>query len=143
MTTQTQTAPDSAAARERLRELIVELAVVRGRVTLASGMEADYYIDLRRVTLQHEASRLVGQVMLELLDDAGIEFDAAGGLTMGADPVGSAIMRAAGDAGRPIDTFVVRKAQKSYGMGRQVEGPRSRAAASSWWRTPPPRAAPR
>lgn len=123
MTTQTQTAPDSAAARERLRELIVELAVVRGRVTLASGMEADYYIDLRRVTLQHEASRLVGQVMLELLDDAGIEFDAAGGLTMGADPVGSAIMRAAGDAGRPIDTFVVRKAQKSYGMGRQVEGP--------------------
>ena len=49
--------------------------------------------------------------------------DAAGGLTMGADPVGSAIMRAAGDAGRPIDTFVVRKAQKSYGMGRQVEGP--------------------
>ncbi|MDH5151562.1 orotate phosphoribosyltransferase [Kocuria palustris] len=123
MTTQTQIAPDSAAARERLRELIVELAVVRGRVTLASGMEADYYIDLRRVTLQHEASRLVGQVMLELLDDAGIEFDAAGGLTMGADPVGSAIMRAAGDAGRPIDTFVVRKAQKSYGMGRQVEGP--------------------
>lgn len=123
MTTQTQTAPDSAAARERLRELIVELAVVRGRVTLASDMEADYYIDLRRVTLQHEASRLVGQVMLELLDDAGIEFDAAGGLTMGADPVGSAIMRAAGDAGRPIDTFVVRKAQKSYGMGRQVEGP--------------------
>ena len=123
MTTQTQTAPDAAAARERLRELIVELAVVRGRVTLASGMEADYYIDLRRVTLQHEASRLVGQVMLELLDDAGIEFDAAGGLTMGADPVGSAIMRAAGDAGRPIDTFVVRKAQKSYGMGRQVEGP--------------------
>ena len=96
---------------------------MRGRVTLASGMEADYYIDLRRVTLQHEASRLVGQVMLELLDDAGIEFDAAGGLTMGADPVGSAIMRAAGDAGRPIDTFVVRKAQKSYGMGRQVEGP--------------------
>ena len=71
MTTQTQIAPDSAAARERLRELIVELAVVRGRVTLASGMEADYYIDLRRVTLQHEASRLVGQVMLELLDDAG------------------------------------------------------------------------
>lgn len=123
MTTQTQTALDPAAARERLRELIVELAVVRGRVTLASGIEADYYIDLRRVTLQHEASRLVGQIMLGLLDGAGIDFDAAGGLTMGADPVGSAIMHAAGDAGRPIDTFVVRKAQKSYGMGRQVEGP--------------------
>lgn len=123
MSTQTQTALDPAAARERLRELIVELAVVRGQVTLASGIEADYYIDLRRVTLQHEASRLVGQIMLGLLDEAGIDFDAAGGLTMGADPVGSAIMHAAGDAGRPIDTFVVRKAQKSYGMGRQVEGP--------------------
>ncbi|MBM7051650.1 MULTISPECIES: orotate phosphoribosyltransferase [unclassified Rothia (in: high G+C Gram-positive bacteria)] len=110
-------------ARERLRELISELAVVRGKVTLASGKEADYYVDLRRITLHHEASRLVGQVMLDLLDQNAIEFEAAGGLTMGADPVGHAIMRAAGDAGRAIDTFVVRKAQKSYGMGRQVEGP--------------------
>lgn len=110
-------------ARERLRELISELAVVRGKVTLASGKEADYYVDLRRITLHHEASRLVGQVMLDLLDKNGVEFDAAGGLTMGADPIGHAIMRTAGDAGRAIDTFVVRKAQKSYGMGRQVEGP--------------------
>lgn len=91
-------------ARERLRELISELAVVRGKVTLASGKEADYYVDLRRITLHHEASRLVGQVMLDLLDSAGIEFDAAGGLTMGADPVGHAIMRTAGDQGRAIDT---------------------------------------
>ena len=78
---------------------------------------------LRRITLHHEASRLVGQVMLDLLDKNGIEFEAAGGLTMGADPVGTAIMRAAGDQDRAIDAFVVRKAQKSYGMGRQVEGP--------------------
>lgn len=110
-------------ARERLRQLIMKLAVVRGKVTLSSGKEADYYVDLRRITLHHEASRLVGQVMLDLLDNAGIEFDAAGGLTMGADPVGNAIMRSAGDQDRAIDTFVVRKAQKSYGMGRQVEGP--------------------
>lgn len=122
MSTQLNT-PDLATARERLRELIVELAVVRGKVTLASGIEADYYVDLRRVTLQHEASRLVGQIMLGMLDEAGIQFDAAGGLTMGADPVGHAIMRTAGDQGRAVDTFVVRKAQKSYGMGRQVEGP--------------------
>ena len=94
----------------------------RGGV-LASGKEADYYVDLRRITLHHEASRLVGQVMLDLLDKNGIEFEAAGGLTMGADPVGTAIMRAAGDQDRAIDAFVVRKAQKSYGMGRQVEGP--------------------
>lgn len=124
MTSQLEhSAPDSATARERLRQLIVELAVVRGKVTLASGIEADYYVDLRRVTLQHEASRLVGQVMLELLDEAGIDFQAVGGLTMGADPVAGAVMRTAGDRGRGIDAFVVRKAQKSYGMGRQVEGP--------------------
>ena len=114
---------DLATARDRLRQLIVDLAVVRGKVTLASGIEADYYVDLRRVTLHHEASRYVGQVMLALLDEAGISFDAVGGLTMGADPVGQAIMRTAGDQGRAVDAFVVRKAQKSYGMGRQVEGP--------------------
>ncbi len=114
---------DIAAARVRLNELIQELAVVRGRVTLSSGKEADYYIDLRRVTLHHEASALVGQVMLAMLDDAGINFQSAGGLTMGADPVGTAVMHAAAREGRAIDAFVVRKAQKTYGMGRQVEGP--------------------
>lgn len=96
--------------------------MVHGRVTLSSGQLADYYVDLRRATLHHEASRLVGQVMLELIDDAGIEFASVGGLTMGADPVGTAILHAAPPE-RRIDAFVVRKAQKSYGMGRQVEGP--------------------
>lgn len=109
--------------RSRLLELIKDLAVVHERVTLSSGAEADYYIDLRRITLHHEASVLVGRVMLELLDDAGVTFDAAGGLTMGADPVGTAVMHAAAQAGRPIDAFVVRKTQKTYGMARQVEGP--------------------
>ncbi|MDO5492849.1 MAG: orotate phosphoribosyltransferase [Nesterenkonia sp.] len=114
---------DADADRERLRELIDELAVVRGRVTLSSGREADYYIDLRRITLHHEASRLVGRVMLRMLDEAGIGCAAVGGLTMGADPVATAIMHAAGAEDRAVDAFVVRKAQKSYGMGRQVEGP--------------------
>lgn len=123
MTSPTHTAADTAAARARLLELIKELAVVRGKVILSSGAEADYYIDLRRITLHHEASKLVGQVMLALADDAGIDFECAGGLTMGADPVGTAVMHAAADAGRTVDAFVVRKAQKSYGMGRQVEGP--------------------
>ncbi|MEV4902072.1 orotate phosphoribosyltransferase [Citricoccus sp. NPDC055426] len=116
MTSQTQD-------RARLLELIRELAVVRGRVTLSSGQEADYYIDLRRITLHHEAAPLVGRVMLALLDEAGIGAEAVGGLTMGADPVGTAMLHEAGRQGRVLDAFVVRKAQKSYGMGRQVEGP--------------------
>ena len=114
----------TSAQHSRLIELIKELAVVHGRVTLSSGLEADYYVDLRRATLHHEAAPLIGQVMLDMLDAAGItDFEAAGGLTMGADPVGTAIMHQAAERGRKIDAFVVRKQAKEHGMGRQVEGP--------------------
>lgn len=114
----------TSVQRTRLIELIKELAVVHGRVTLSSGLEADYYVDLRRATLHHEAAPLIGQVMLDMLDAAGItDFEAAGGLTMGADPVGTAIMHQAAARGRKIDAFVVRKQAKEHGMGRQVEGP--------------------
>ncbi|GAA4737302.1 orotate phosphoribosyltransferase [Gordonia alkaliphila] len=105
-------------ARQRLAELVTELAVVHGRVTLSSGKEADYYVDLRRATLHHEASRLIGALMRELTADW--DFDAVGGLTLGADPVATSIMHA---DGRPIDTFVVRKAVKEHGMQRRIEGP--------------------
>jgi orotate phosphoribosyltransferase len=91
---------------------------------LSSGLEADYYVDLRRATLHHEAAPLIGQVMLDMLDAAGItDFEAVGGLTMGADPVGTAIMHQAAARGRKVDAFVVRKQAKEHGMGRQVEGP--------------------
>jgi orotate phosphoribosyltransferase len=114
----------TSAQHSRLVELIKDLAVVHGRVTLSSGLEADYYVDLRRATLHHEAAPLIGQVMLDMLDAAGItDFEAAGGLTMGADPVGTAIMHQAAARGRKIDAFVVRKQAKEHGMGRQVEGP--------------------
>ncbi|MEN9753003.1 MAG: hypothetical protein RL670_694 [Actinomycetota bacterium] len=114
----------TSPAKPRLVELIKQLAVVHGRVTLSSGIEADYYVDLRRATLHHEAAPLIGQVMLDLLDDAGInDFDAVGGLTMGADPVATAVLHQAAARGRGIDAFVVRKAAKAHGMGRQVEGP--------------------
>lgn len=112
--------PDKA----RLVQLIKELAVVHGRVTLSSGLEADYYVDLRRATLHHEAAPLIGRVMLDLLDASEVsDFDAIGGLTMGADPVATAVMHQAASRGRAIDAFVVRKQAKAHGMGRQVEGP--------------------
>ena len=110
--------------KARLVELIKELAVVHGKVTLSSGIEADYYIDLRRATLHHEAAPLIGRVMLALLEESGInDFDSVGGLTMGADPVATAILHQAANQGKNIDAFVVRKAPKEHGMGRQVEGP--------------------
>ena len=104
--------------RERLAALVKELAVVHGKVTLSSGREADYYVDLRRATLHHEASPLIGALLRELTADWS--FDAVGGLTLGADPVATAVMHA---AGRPIDSFVVRKEAKKHGMQRRVEGP--------------------
>jgi orotate phosphoribosyltransferase len=114
----------TSPAKPRLVELIKELAVVHGRVTLSSGIEADYYVDLRRATLHHEAAPLIGQVMLDLLADNGItDFDAIGGLTMGADPVATAVLHQAAARGQAVDAFVVRKAAKAHGMGRLVEGP--------------------
>ncbi|MCQ4118117.1 orotate phosphoribosyltransferase [Rhodococcus tibetensis] len=104
--------------REDLAALVRKLAVVHGKVTLSSGKEADYYVDLRRATLHHEAGPLIGKLLRELVSDW--DFDAVGGLTMGADPVAMAVMHA---AGRPIDAFVVRKAAKAHGMQRQIEGP--------------------
>jgi orotate phosphoribosyltransferase len=114
----------TAPEKPRLVELIKELAVVHGRVTLSSGLEADYYVDLRRATLHHEAAPLIGKVMLKLLADNGIkDIDAVGGLTMGADPVATALMHQAAGQGIALDAFVVRKQAKAHGMGRQVEGP--------------------
>ncbi len=107
--------------REALRDQIIEKAVVRGRVTLSSGKEADYYVDLRRITLDAQAAPLVGRVMLDLTDDW--EYDAVGGLTLGADPVATAMMHAAAARGRELDAFVVRKAEKAHGLQRQIEGP--------------------
>lgn len=103
--------------KARLAELVKELAVVHGKVTLSSGKEADYYVDLRRATLHHEASRLIGALLRELTADW--DFAAVGGLTLGADPVATSIMHA---DGRDIDAFVVRKEAKKHGMQRRIEG---------------------
>jgi orotate phosphoribosyltransferase len=116
--------PDNAW--EQLRRLIIDLAVVRGRVTLASGRQADYYVDLRRVTLDHRSAPLCGRVMLDHLMTVGLgpgEVAAAGGLTLGADPVAGALMHAAAARGLALDTFVVRKESKAHGLQRRIEGP--------------------
>jgi orotate phosphoribosyltransferase len=105
-------------ARDELLPLIKDLAVVHGKVVLSSGREADYYVDLRRITLHREAAPLVGRAMLDLTADW--TYDAAGGLTLGADPVGTAMLHASGGK---VDAFVVRKAEKAHGMQRRVEGP--------------------
>ena len=108
-------------SRDKLKEEILTKAVVHGKVILSSGKEADYYVDLRRVTLDSVAAPLVGEVMLELTKN--LEFDAVGGLTLGADPVATAMMHVAASKGRNLDSFVVRKAEKAHGLQRRIEGP--------------------
>lgn len=109
------------SSRDALKNEIINKAVVHGKVILSSGKEADYYVDLRRITLDHVAAPLVGEVMLDLTKD--LQFDAVGGLTLGADPVATAMMHVAASKGRAIDSFVVRKEGKAHGLQRRIEGP--------------------
>jgi orotate phosphoribosyltransferase len=106
--------------RAELISAINKLAVVHEKVTLASGKEADYYVDMRRVTLDGAAAPLVGRVMRELTKD--LSFEAVGGLTLGADPVATSMLHAAAADGSRLDSFVVRKSQKTHGMQRLIEG---------------------
>jgi orotate phosphoribosyltransferase len=107
--------------RAELLDAIMAKAVIHGDVVLASGQRASWYIDLRRVLLDGGAAPLAGRVMLETTAD--LDYDAVGGLTLGADPVATAMMHAASAQGRHLDAFVVRKAEKAHGLQRRIEGP--------------------
>jgi len=107
--------------RDELLAAIKAKAVVRGDFVLSSGQRADWYVDLRRVLLDGRLAPLAGRVMLDLTAD--LDYDAVGGLTMGADPVATAMMHAAAARGTPVDAFVVRKQEKAHGTQRRIEGP--------------------
>jgi orotate phosphoribosyltransferase len=107
--------------RAELLAAIKAKAVVRGDFILSSGQRAGTYVDLRRILLDGRLAPLAGRVMLDLTWDLG--YEAAGGLTLGADPVATAMMHAAAGRGTPIDAFVVRKTEKQHGLRRRIEGP--------------------
>ena len=108
--------------RQQLIDYISAEAVFHGDFTLTSGKKATYYVDLRKVSLDHRVAPLIGQVMLDLIADIPDVF-AVGGMTMGADPVAAAILHQGAARGATYDAFVVRKEPKDHGRGRQVEGP--------------------
>jgi orotate phosphoribosyltransferase len=114
-------AAEVAADKAELIEQIKTLAIVRGKVTLSSGRTADYYVDMRRVTLDGRVAPSIGRVMRALVADW--DFEAVGGLTLGADPVATAMMHAAATAGERLDAFVVRKEGKAHGLQQRIEGP--------------------
>lgn len=107
--------------RSELLDQIRAKAIVRGAVTLSSGRHADWYIDLRRILLDGSVAPLAGRVMLDLTRD--VAFTAAGGLTLGADPLAAAMMHAAAARGQVLNAFIVRKSEKTHGTQRRIEGP--------------------
>lgn len=109
-------------ARQQLIDHISRDAVFHGDFTLTSGKKASYYVDLRKVSLDHRVAPLIGQVMLDLIADVP-DVAAVGGMTMGADPIAAAVLHQGAARGLAYDAFVVRKEPKDHGRGRQVEGP--------------------
>lgn len=113
--------PELEADRQRLIDLIKSDAVFHGDFTLSSGKKASYYVDMRKLTLDHRAAPAIGRIMLDLIRDVhGVV--AVGGLTLGADPIANAVLHESVRAGTPLDAFVVRKEPKDHGRGRQIEG---------------------
>lgn len=112
--------PELETERRALVDLIAAEAVFHGDFTLSSGKKATYYVDMRKLTLDHRAAPAIGRLVLDAVRDLNV--DAVGGLTLGADPIANAVMHASVAAGTPVDAFVVRKEPKDHGRGRQIEG---------------------
>src|ERR1700728_1010714 len=113
---------------QQLLALLARISFRLGQFKLSSGGTSDYYIDCRTTTLHAEGGRLTGHAVLELLEERGIDADAVGGLTLGADPIVSNVAtasawRAISRPGAPLlHGFLVRKAEKAHGTGRRIEG---------------------
>src|SRR5215510_15966825 len=113
--------PDQSP-REQLLNLIIKNSFRLGSFTLSSGLKSDYYIDCRTTTLHAEGARFTGSVFLELFRQQGWHPQALGGLTLGADPIVTAVAVISAQQQTPIHGFLVRKAEKSHGMGQRIEG---------------------
>lgn len=107
--------------KQALIELVREHALRFGDFTLASGKKASFYLDCRKVTLHPRGANLIAEGILELLGEDLP--DAVGGMAIGADPITAAVITVAGQQGKDIKGFIVRKESKTHGTGRDVEGP--------------------
>ncbi|WP_040167253.1 orotate phosphoribosyltransferase [Microbacterium gorillae] len=117
----TMPSPELEADRQKLIALVKDEAVFHGDFTLASGKQASYYVDMRRLTMDHRAAPAIGRIVRQLVADFPT-VTAVGGLTLGADPIANAVMHASAESDAPLDAFVVRKEPKDHGRGRQIEG---------------------
>lgn len=115
--------PASLLPLQRLHHLLAERSARRGRFTLASGRESEFYIDARLTAMSPDGLALIGPLALEEIGSAGWKPDSVGGLTLGADPISYAISYASAATSRPLRAFTVRKEAKAHGTGKLIEGP--------------------
>ena len=108
--------------REQLLDMIAVQSFRLGSFKLSSGLQSDYYIDCRTTTLHALGAELTGRVFLELIQNQQWQPEAIGGMTLGADPIVSAVAVLSAQAKTPIHGFLVRKAEKAHGMGQRIEG---------------------
>jgi orotate phosphoribosyltransferase len=111
--------------RRRLLELMTRLSYEQREVTLASGLKSNFYIDCKQSVLTAEGHYLVGALFGRLLAEKAPDVEAIGGVTMGADPLASAVSTLSFVAGRPLPAFYVRKEPKGHGTGQWIEGTKS------------------
>src|SRR5215471_13226820 len=115
--------------RTQLLHLIVKNSFRLGSFTLSSGLKSDYYIDCRTTTLDAHGAELTGRVFLDLFRQQGWHPQAVGGLTLGADPIVTAVGVISAQQQNPIHGFLVRKAEKAHGMGQRIEGFQQKGAS--------------
>jgi orotate phosphoribosyltransferase len=108
--------------RNRLLELLTELAYERRKVTLSSGKESDFYIDTKQASLTAEGHYLVGRLVLAEIRAHFAGAQAVGGMTMGADPIASAVSLTSWLQASPLPAFYVRKEPKAHGTAQWIEG---------------------
>jgi orotate phosphoribosyltransferase len=117
-----------AGAREELLRMLAEKSFRLGDFKLSSGGTSDYYVDCRLTTLDAHGARLTGETVLQEIHSRGWNADAIGGLTMGADPIVVATSVISAQQGKPVNGFLVRKAEKTHGTGQRIEGFREKPA---------------
>jgi len=117
-----------ASSREELLRMLAEKSFRLGNFKLSSGGTSDYYIDCRLTTLDAQGALLTGETVLHEIHSRGWHADAIGGLTMGADPIVVATSVISAQQRKPINGFLVRKAEKTHGTGQRIEGFREKPA---------------
>ncbi|MEH1816487.1 MAG: orotate phosphoribosyltransferase [Nostoc sp.] len=114
------TTSDLTTLRHKLLDLFCQLAYQEGDFLLSSGLRSSYYVNKTQVTLHPQGALAVGRLLFPLLP---VDTQAVGGLTMGADPIVTAVSIVSVYENRPIPALIIRKEAKGYGTRAYIEGP--------------------